>query len=52
MEMEGITFVEALRLLAQKAGVVLKRVDPKLTSQRNRLLDLLALTAKFIIGYC
>jgi len=46
MEMEGLSFVEALRQLAQKAGVVLKRIDPKLTSQRNRLLDLLEITAK------
>ncbi len=47
MEIEGISFVEAIRLLAQKAGVVLRRSDPKLASQRNRLLDLLDITAKF-----
>jgi len=47
MEMEGISFVEALRLLAQKAGVVLKKVDPKLTSQRNRLLDIVELAEKY-----
>jgi len=47
MEMEGISFVEALRLLAPKAGVKLTRQDPKLTSQRNRLLDIIELSAKY-----
>ena len=46
MEMEGISFVEALRLLAPKAGVQLKKQDPKLTSQRNRLLDIIELSSK------
>ncbi|MFH1412938.1 MAG: DNA primase, partial [bacterium] len=41
MEMENITFVEALRLLAPKAGVVLRQQDPKLASQRNMVLDIL-----------
>jgi DNA primase len=40
MEMEGLSFVDALRHLAPKAGVTLKKQDPKLTSQRNRLLDI------------
>ncbi len=47
MEMEGISFVEALRLLAPKAGVTLRRQDPKLTSQRNRLLDIVGLSGKY-----
>lgn len=47
MEMEGIDFVEALRVLAPKAGVVLRRQDPKITSQRNRVLDALDLTRKY-----
>lgn len=47
MEMEGISFVEALRLLAPKAGVTLRRQDPKLTSQRNRLLDIVELSSKY-----
>jgi len=47
MEMEGISFVEALRLLAPKAGVKLTRQDPKLASQRNRLLDIVELSAKY-----
>lgn len=40
-EIEGINFVEALRMLAQKAGVQLKKQDPKLVSERNRLLDIM-----------
>ncbi len=47
MEMEGISFVEALRLLASKAGVKLRRQDPQLTSQRNRLLDIVELASKY-----
>ena len=47
MEMEGLSFIEALRLLAKKAGVVLKKADPALTSKRNVLLDLVELAAKF-----
>ncbi len=47
MEIEGLSFVEALRLLAKKAGVVLKRSDPVLASKRNALLDILELSAKY-----
>ncbi|MBI2459355.1 MAG: DNA primase, partial [Parcubacteria group bacterium] len=47
MEIEGLSFVEALRLLAKKAGVVLKKVNPALTSKRNALLDILELSAKY-----
>jgi len=39
MEIEGQDFPEALRLLAQRAGVVLKREDPAISSERNRLYD-------------
>jgi len=46
-KIEGLEFPEALRLLATKAGVVLERQDPALTSQRNRLLDLCELAAKY-----
>ena len=41
MEIEGLGFAEVLRDLAPRAGVTLKRQDPKLTSQRNRLLDIM-----------
>jgi DNA primase len=47
MKMEGISFVEALRLLAPKAGVRLESHDPKTASQRNRLLDILELSSKY-----
>lgn len=47
MKMEGLSFVEALRLLAPKAGVALKRADPKLTSQKNRLLDIMEAAANY-----
>ncbi|MEK7557675.1 MAG: DNA primase [Patescibacteria group bacterium] len=47
MEMEGISFVEALRMLASKAGVILKKADPVITSQRNRLLDVSELASKY-----
>ena len=47
MEMEGISFKEALRMLAQKAGVQLKREDPKVHSERTRLLDIVDLSRKY-----
>lgn len=40
MKMEGLEFVDALRLLAQKAGVVLKKTDPKLHSDRQKYLEI------------
>lgn len=40
MKIEGLDFPEALRLLAQRAGVILKREDPAIRSERNRLYDL------------
>lgn len=47
MEMEGISFKEALRMLAQKAGVQLKREDPKVHSERTRLLDIVDLSRRY-----
>lgn len=47
MEMEGLSFVEALRVLAPKAGVVLRRENPEMTSKRNRLLDIMESAAIF-----
>lgn len=46
-EIEGISFVEALRMLAPKAGVTLKRQDPKVVSQRNKALDIIDLSRKY-----
>lgn len=40
MEMEGLEFREALRLLAQKAGVTLKKTDPRLAGKREILLQI------------
>lgn len=40
MEIEGHEFPEALKMLATRAGVVLKREDPTIRSERNRLYDL------------
>jgi DNA primase len=41
MEKESLGFMETLRLLAPKAGVVLQYENPEVYSKRNRLLDLL-----------
>jgi DNA primase len=40
MEIENLEFKEALRMLAEKAGVKLQREDPKLISQREKLLEI------------
>lgn len=47
MKMEGLEFPEALRLLAKKANVVLKKEDPQLVSQRTRLLEIFQQAARF-----
>lgn len=49
-KIEGIEFPEALRILALKAGVELKQYDPRLASQKNRLLDVCAAAADFWQG--
>lgn len=46
-KMEGMEFPEALRHLAEKAGVKIERFDPKVLSGRNRVLDLLDLSARY-----
>ncbi|MFH1188000.1 MAG: DNA primase, partial [bacterium] len=48
---EGMSFPEALRHLANKAGVKLVHQDPALISQKTRLLDLLNLAAQFYREY-
>ncbi len=47
MEIEGVDFAGALRILAPKAGVVLTKQDPKLVSEKNRVLDILDLSRKY-----
>lgn len=47
MRMEGMDFPEALRHLAKRAGVVLKRQDPKFTSQKSKTGDILEAAAFF-----
>ncbi len=46
-KIEGIEFPEALRILAEKAGVKLKKVNPELASQRSKVLDINKLAAVF-----
>jgi len=40
MEIEGLEFKEALRMLAQKTGIELKKEDPKLKSEREKILEI------------
>ncbi len=47
MKMEGIEFVEALRLLAPKAGVALRKQNPEAASKRNKILDMLDLSRRY-----
>ena len=47
MEIEGVEFADALRMLAQRAGVELKKIDPKLKTERTRLYEICDLAAQF-----
>jgi len=47
MKMENMDFLEALKMLADKAGVALTPQNPKETSQKNRVLRILDLAEKF-----
>jgi len=47
MEIENLGFMETLRLLAPKAGIVLRSENTAEYSKRNRLLDILELASKY-----
>ncbi len=44
---EGIEFIDALKMLAERAGVELRPEDRKISSRRNKLLDIVELSTKF-----
>lgn len=44
---EGVEFADALRILAKKAGVVLKKQDPQIQSKRNILYEICEEATKF-----
>ena len=46
-EIEGVEFGDALRILAAKAGVELKRENPQLRSERQRLYEICDLSCLF-----
>jgi|GEM_PF-361348 len=47
MEMEGVEFVDALRILAKQAGIELKREDPKVKTEKSELQDICVDSARF-----
>src|SRR3989344_4583070 len=47
MQIEGVEFGDALRILAQRAGVELQKQDPKLITERERLYGISELAARF-----
>lgn len=47
MRIEGVEFGDALRLLAQRAGIELKKEDPSIRSERERLYEICELATKF-----
>ncbi len=51
MEIEGVDFPQALRILAKKAGVSLKTSDYHFTSKRTKLLDICREAANFYHWY-
>lgn len=47
MQIEGVEFGDALRILAQRAGVELKPMKPELRTERQRLYKICELTTRF-----
>ncbi|MDP3883052.1 MAG: DNA primase [Candidatus Staskawiczbacteria bacterium] len=46
-EIEGVEFGDALKILANKAGIELKRENPKLRTERQRLYEICDLACSF-----
>ncbi|MFH1657057.1 MAG: DNA primase [bacterium] len=49
MKIEGVEFGDALRILAQRAGVELQRQDPKIKTERQRYYEICNLATQFFI---
>ena len=49
MEIEGVEFGDALKTLAQRAGVELKKIDPKIKTERTKLYEICNLASSFFI---
>ena len=47
IEMEGVDFKDALRILAKRAGVELKPQDPRILTKKKRLYNICELACKF-----
>ncbi len=47
MKIEGVEFGDALKILARKAGVELKRENPQLRTERQRLYEICELATRF-----
>lgn len=47
MKMDGVEFVDALRTLADKAGVQLKRVEYKDKGEKGRIFEVIAVSKRF-----
>jgi len=49
MKMEGIEFREALKILAQRAGVKLKEANPELKNERDKLFEICEKATQFFV---
>ena len=47
LEMESLEFREALKLLAEKAGVKLASYNPQKTEEKNRTMEIIELATKW-----
>jgi len=45
-EIEGLEFREALKILAEKAGVELQKMDPRKVEEKNKTIEILQLATK------